>query len=69
MSDPEQSHKIFLTRIDGSKTVRVDSGRVAAGEPDIVTVNGQTFLAFTALPNAGADWRQLHVVNITNQMP
>lgn len=69
VSDPEQSNKIFLTRVDGSKTVRIDSGRVAAGEPDMVTVNGQTFLAFTALPKAGADWRQLHVVNITNQMP
>ena len=69
VSDPEQSHKIFLTRVDGSKTVRINSGKVAAGEPSVATVGGQTFLAFTALPNAGADWRQLHVINITNQLP
>ena len=69
VSAPEHSHKIFMTRVDGSKTVRIDSGKVAAGEPNVVTVSGQTYLAFTALPNAGADWRQLHVINITNQLP
>lgn len=69
VSDPEQSHKIFVTRVDGSRTVRIDTGLVAAGEPALATHGGQTFLAFTALPKAGADWRQLHTVNITNQMP
>ena len=69
VSDPEQSHKIFMTRVDGTKTLRINSGKVAAGEPAVVTAAGQTFLAFTALPNAGADWRQLHVINITNYMP
>jgi Tol biopolymer transport system component len=69
VSDPEQSHKIFLSKVDGSRTIRIDTDRVAAGEPSVVTVDGQTFLAFTALPKAGADWRQLHVINITNQLP
>jgi Tol biopolymer transport system component len=68
VSDPEQSHKIFLSRLDGSKTVRVNTGLVAAGEPSLVEVGGQTFLAFSALPSAGSDWRQLHVINITNQL-
>ena len=69
VSDPEQSRKIFLTKLDGSQTVKIDTGLVAAGEPALVTRDGQTFLAFTALPKAGADWRQLHTVNITNQLP
>ena len=69
VSDPEQSHKIFVTRVDGGQTIRIDTGLVAAGEPALTTNGGQTYLAFTALPKAGADWRQLHTVNITNQMP
>jgi len=69
VSDPEQSHKIFLTKVDGSRTIRIDTELVAAGEPSVVVAGGQTYLAFTALPKAGSDWRQLHVVNITNQLP
>jgi len=69
VSDPEQSHKIFMSKVDGSRTIRIDSDLVAAGEPSVITVDGQTYLAFTALPKAGADWRQLHVLNITNQLP
>jgi Tol biopolymer transport system component len=68
VSDPEQSHKIFLSRLDGTRTIRINTGLIAAGEPAVTEVNGQTFLAFTALPKAGADWRQLHVVNISNQL-
>ena len=69
VSDPEQSHKIFMTKLDGSRTIRIDTGLVAAGEPSVVSTAGQTYLAFTALPKSGSDWRQLHVVDITNQMP
>jgi len=69
VSDPEQSHKIFMTKLDGSQTIRIATGLVAAGEPSLMSVDGQTLLAFTALPGAGADWRQLHVVNITNELP
>jgi hypothetical protein len=32
-----------------------------------VVVNGRSYLTFTALPAAGADWRQLHVIDITGQ--
>jgi Tol biopolymer transport system component len=69
VSDPSQSHKIFLTRVDGSKTIRINTGLIAAGEPQLVNAGGQMMLSFTCLPKAGADWRQLHVMNITNQMP
>ena len=69
VSDPEKSHKIFMTKLDGSKTIQISTGLVAAGEPAVMTIDGQTFLAFTALPQAGSDWRQLHVVNVTNQLP
>ena len=58
-----------MSKLDGTKTIRIDTGLVAAGEPSVVTSGGQTYLAFTALPKSGSDWRQLHVVDITNQMP
>jgi len=69
VSDPEQSHRIFMAALDGSTSIRIETGLVAAGEPAVAVIGGQTFLAFTALPKAGADWRQLHVINITNQLP
>lgn len=65
---PEKSGSIYFTKVDGSSTVRVDTGLVAAGEPAVTVVNGRTFLAFTALPSAGADWRRLHVIDITGKI-
>ncbi len=68
VNDPEKAHSIFLTRIDGSRTVEIPTRMVAAGEPALVDVNGRTFLAFTALPNDSADWRQLVVMDITGKL-
>jgi hypothetical protein len=48
--------------------VEVQTGLVAVGEPSLVNVNGRLFLAFTALPSEGADWRQLHVIDITGKV-
>ena len=66
---PEKGNLIYFTKTDGSATVSVDTRLVAAGEPSVVTASGRTFLAFTALPDAGADWRQLHVVDISGKGP
>jgi Tol biopolymer transport system component len=67
-SKPEDANAIHVTRLDGSKTIKVDTGLVATGEPALTTVDGRTFLAFTALPKDGADWRQLHVIDITGKL-
>lgn len=67
-SAPEKAGSIYLTRTDGSKTVAVATGLVAAGEPALLSRGGRTFLAFTALPSEGADWRSLHLLDISNKV-
>lgn len=68
MADPEKGHVIAFTRIDGSRTVEIDTGLVACGDPSVVEAGGRWFMAFTALPSAGSDWRGLHVVDITGKL-
>jgi Tol biopolymer transport system component len=67
-ANPENGSYIFITKADGSQTVKINTELVAAGEPSITVANGRTFLAFTALPGEGADWRRLHVVDITGKL-
>ncbi|HCH62081.1 MAG: hypothetical protein CL927_09940 [Deltaproteobacteria bacterium] len=63
----EKGKFIFFTKLDGSATVEIDTGLIAAGEPAITSANGRTFMAFTALPDVGADWRQLHIIDISGK--
>ena len=67
-AEPEKAHGIMLTTVDGARSVSVDTGLVACGEPAITQADGKTFLAFTALPSEGSDWRQLHVLDITDKV-
>lgn len=67
-SDPKLAGKIRLTKVDGSKSVDVDTGLNAAAEPSLAMANGRVYLAFTALPLKGSDWRQLHVVDVTDKL-
>jgi Tol biopolymer transport system component len=66
-SDPAQGDKIRLVAVDGSGTTEIPTGLVACGEPAVVESNGRLWLAFTALPAAGSDWRGLHVLDITGR--
>lgn len=68
VSTPEAADQIFFTTLDGARTVKVAAGLVACGEPSVAKVGDRLFLAFTALPGEGADWRQLHVVDVTDQL-
>ncbi len=68
VSTPEQAHQIQFTSMDGARTVKIDTGLVACGEPSVAKVGDRLFLAFTALPSQGADWRQLHVIDVTDQV-
>lgn len=68
LSDPEKDDRILFTKIDGSRSVEVSTGLVACGEPAIVEAGGRWYLAFTALPSEGSDWRALHVIDITGKL-
>lgn len=67
-ADSEASGAIFASRVDGSKTVKIDTGHVACGEPAVVSAGSNLFLAYTALPSQGADWRQLNILEITSHL-
>jgi TolB protein len=66
-SDPAEGDKIRLVALDGTGTIEISTGLVACGEPSVTEANGRIWLAFTALPSAGADWRGLHVLDITDK--
>lgn len=67
-ADNEKSDVVGFVQLDGTNTRTVPTGLWACGEPEIVASDGKLLLAFTALPNAGADWRRLHVLDITGKL-
>lgn len=67
-TDPEKADAVMFTRLDGSKTVQVETGLRACGEPAIVQSGGRMWMAFTALPNNQSDWRQLHIIDVTDKL-
>lgn len=67
-SIPEKGDVVLITRVDGSKTTEIPTGLIACGEPAVVSAGGRTWLAFTALPAEGADWRSLHVIDVTGKL-
>lgn len=66
--DAAQDHEVRVTRLDGSATVPLDTGFVAVADPTLVTAGGRTWLAFTALPEVGSTWRQLHVLDVSGRL-
>ena|GEM_PF-911714 len=66
VSDPTKSGKLYCESLFDDQIYEIDTGLVAAGEASMAYVNGTWLLAFTALPAKGADWRQLHVIDITS---
>lgn len=68
VTTPEKADAVFLTKVDGSATVEINTGFVAAGEPSLVNAGGRTWLAFTALPSNSADWRGLHIIDVTDKV-
>lgn len=67
-ASPSQDNMVFYTRLDGTGTKSFNTGLSAVSEPDLVVVGGRSLLVFTALPATGADWRQLHIVDVTGQL-
>jgi len=68
-NDPEKAGNITLVNLGSGSAVDITTGMVAAGEPALVSADGRIFLAFTALPADDATWRQLQVIDVTNQIP
>jgi Tol biopolymer transport system component len=67
-SDNEKSDAIGFTNLDGTNLRTVPTGFWACGEPELIQADGRLLLAFTALPNAGADWRRLHILDVTGKL-
>ncbi len=67
-SEPAKAGSIMVSKLDGGGTKEIETGMVACGEPSLIEVGGQFFLAFTALPPEGSDWRRLHVINVTGRL-
>ena len=68
----ERDKNIMMVRVDGSQTVKINAPEGefnAFNEPALTVQNGQTVLAFTALPDKGGAWRFLYVQNINSQIP
>jgi Tol biopolymer transport system component len=67
-SSPAQDSKVFVTKLADGSTKEINTGFTAVGDPVVTSANGRVFLAFTALPTSGSDWRQLHVMDVTGQL-
>lgn len=66
--DPTKANSVFVMATDGSRTVEVPTPYTACGEPSIGMQGGKALLAYTALPQSGADFRRLFVVDITGKL-
>lgn len=66
--DPQKANSIFISKVDGSQTVEIKTEHTACGEPALGKQGDRIMLGYTALPNAGAEWRFLTVVDVTDQL-
>ena len=66
--DPTKARNIMVVAVDGSKTVEISTTFEACGDPALGLQGGRVMLAYTALPEKGADWRFLYVEDITDRM-
>ncbi|MBT3217729.1 MAG: hypothetical protein HN348_01450 [Proteobacteria bacterium] len=66
--EPAKQNKIVLVKVDGTKTIDVSTPYKACGEPAFGLQGGKLFLAYTALPSADADWRLLHIEDISGKI-
>lgn len=66
--DPAKNTKVLLTTLDGSKTVEIPTSFTACGEPALTIQNGRYLLAYTAIPTATSDWRNLYVEDVTDKL-
>lgn len=66
--DPQKGDRIMISAVDGSKSVTVSTSHTACGEPALTEQNGRILLAYTSLPQSGATWRTLQIMDITDKL-
>ena len=66
--DPQKGDRISISTVDGEKTVTITTKQTACGEPALTEVGGRVFLAYTSLPQSGAEWRSLTIIDITDKL-
>lgn len=65
-SEPDASHSVYFVSADGAYAKTLKTSMTAVGEPSLIQAGGRTYVAYTALPSAGADWRQLRIEDVTS---
>ena len=68
LESPDKANSIWLTKVDGSKTVAIKTPHKACAEPSLTEVGGRIYLAYTGLPSEGSNWRQLHIMDVTGKL-
>ncbi len=68
LENPDQASSIWLTKVDGSKTIQIKTPHQACAEPSLTKVGAKVYLAYTGLPSEGSNWRQLHIVDVTDKL-
>ena len=66
--DPQKGDRIVISKVDGSSKVEVYTEHTAVGEPALTENNGRVLLAYTGLPNSGAEWRFLTILDVTDKL-
>jgi Tol biopolymer transport system component len=64
----DKADSIWLTKVDGSKTVAIKTPHKACSEPSLTQVGSKIYLAYTGLPSEGSNWRQLHIMDVTSKL-
>ncbi len=62
--DPRESDALVFVRVDGSEQVSVHTDLVAVGEPAIGARDERWRVAYTGLPDVGADFRRLYWMDV-----
>lgn len=68
LADPARSDKVMIARVDGSKTLGLETPFTAVGEPAFGQQGPRTLLAYTALPASGSEWRFLYVADVSDKV-
>lgn len=68
--DPSKANSVWLHSVTGSDKIEITTEFVACGEPALArNSSGNMLLAYTALPQSGADWRFMYIEDVTNRVP
>jgi len=64
----EDAGKLLCTRVDGSRSVIVDTGLATVRDPALFSKAGATHVAVAGLASSGADWFGVHTFELTEHL-